>query len=209
LEMLFDRAFTVEVENRFQSCEEFLTRLEMALNPPSSVEDPAEVAAEVGRILRQHDRMTLLMEYAHYAQKLIQKLVQHASALAQRVKPPFGLSIGGLLVTNTLPQGIDGLGNVGFSLNVSVHAHHGRLRLILFTVGAEGNQCILLRGTITQQGMGGRPAQPDPNWEKLLWFNPDQLPTDEQLVAIVNQSASKAMRELGDDILSGGLGRPA
>jgi serine/threonine protein kinase len=209
LDMLFDRAFAVEVEYRFQSCEDFLERLEMTLKPPTPDEDPAVVAADRAKLLRQHDRRTLLAEYGQYAQHVLQKLQQQASTLAQRIKPPFTLHIAGLSVNeNTYPQGVDRIGSSGFSLNVGVQSHQDRLRSILFVAGAEGNQCLLLRGMVSQSGSVRRAAQPDPHWEKLLWFNPEQLPKDEQLSIALNQSVTKAIRELSNDILSSGASSP-
>lgn len=205
LEMLFDRGFAVEVENRFQSCEEFLGRLETSLKSPTIDEDPVVVSAELAKLLRQHDRRTLLAEYTEYALQVLQRIQQQALALAQSFRPPFVItpSPGLLAVENTFPQGIDRI-TPGFSLTVGVQSHSDRLRSILFALGAEGNQCVLLRGRIVyiQDGRGGMVVQHDPHWERLLWFNPDQPPREEELLSILNQSVTRTVRDLGNDILS-------
>jgi serine/threonine protein kinase len=210
LELLFDRAFAVEVENRFQSCEEFLTRLDMVLNPQRFNEDPAIMADEMARLLRQHDRATVIAEYAQYAPDVPSKLQHQAASLSQGIKPPFSLTVArSMPVTNiTLPKDIERLSTICIYLTVGVQAHHGRFRTILFVIGEEKRQCVLLKKMINQQ----EPAtmvNTDPHWEKVLWFTPDQLPKDEPLLAIASQSVTSAIRELTNDILSSGTGARA
>lgn len=209
LETFFDRAFEVEVENRFQSCEEVFSRLNTVMLPPSPDEDPAVVSAELAKLLRQ-DRKTLLAEYAQLVQPLLQKLQQLFHELAQRIAPPFQLSLGGIhpAMLKSYPQGIDlleGNGQTnGLSLNMTVRPHN-LTRSLIISLGSKGNQCILLRGTITIDRTGTRRQHPtqamSAQWEELIWFDPNEIPKEEKLKAILNQSVNQIMRDLKDEIL--------
>lgn len=205
LELFFDRAFAVEVENRFQSCEEVMTRLETVLKPPSLDEDPAVVSAKLAKRLRQ-DRKTLLAEYSQLVQPLLPKMQQLFHRIAQGIAPPFQPTLAGILpmMLNSFPNGIDPLGMNGISVNLAVRSHN-LSRSISLVVGSKGNQCILLRGTSLEARTGKRvnhPAQKmSVQWDELIWFDPSQLPRDEQLQAILNQSVIQMMRDLTDEIL--------
>jgi hypothetical protein len=95
IEGLFGRGFAVEVENRFQSCEECLGRLVVALKPATPDEDPANVSAALTKLLRLHDRTTLLHEYGQVAQKVLQRMIPQAHKAFQGIAAPFTSSIAG------------------------------------------------------------------------------------------------------------------
>ena len=205
LELFFDRAFAVEVENRYQSCEEVTRRLETVLRPPTADENPAVVSVELAKLLRK-DRKTLLAEYSQLVQPLLPKMQQYFLRIAQGIAPPFQPTLSGLSprMLNSFPNGIDQLGMNGISLNMALRPHK-LSRSIVFLVGSKGDQCVLLRGTILEDRTGERAKRRaqkmSVQWDELIWFDPRHLPGEEQIQAVFNQSVNKMMRDLTDEVL--------
>jgi serine/threonine protein kinase len=206
VERLLDRAFAVEVENRFQSGEEFLGRLETALKPQAPDEDPAVVSAELAKLVRLHDRPVLLAEYRQIAQRVFQSLLQQLSEAAQQVVPPFSATISGGLPAqeNTFPKGIEPLSAGEYIMTVGI-APHSRYRLIAFAAGAKGNECLIVRKFGSQAEVKGSSGFMGPatfsQWEPVLWFQPDRVPDQDSLRSLVRASLNTALRAVAEDIL--------
>jgi serine/threonine protein kinase len=227
VERLLDRAFTVEVENRFQSCEEFLLRLEAALSPTAVHEDPAIIAADLAKLMRQHDRPTLLAEYGQIAQQVLEKLQQEFTKVGQPIKAPFLASIAVVIPNHdkAVLEGIDPLSGGSFSFTVGLQPHN-RSRTVAFMAGAKGSECVILRWVVYKAAAGGSAAVPTPagppyqvtykgeamgggtapqpviaRWEPVLFFQPEFPPSEEALRSLARESASNAIRDLGREVL--------
>jgi serine/threonine protein kinase len=198
IEAVLDRAFSVELEHRFQSCEELAGRLSTAVLPPPADEDPAAVAAEIGRVLRQGDRKTLLTVYSGYAQNLVQQMHSVVQELPG-VLGPFEVALGFVdLGDDSLPPGFDKLGHT-LTVHVTLRSHD-LSRMIVLAICARGSQFVMLRHMAEQPGtlMDIRPGTV---WDELFWFEPDVKATPELFRPFVNESLNRAMRELRDEVM--------
>ncbi len=206
VEGLLDRAFAVEVENRFQSCDEFVGRLDAALKPPAPDEDPAIVSAELVKLLRVQDRKTLLAEYGQIAQKVMQKIQQQGSLLASQMARPFTVTMGlGVPQGQALPDGIDLLGREGLTFNVGL-PHHDRSWSVGFAGGAKGQECAILRCTSSQTGSAAGVFNMNTKaavnrWEPVIWFLPENVPDDDKIRSVLRESVNIALRALAREVM--------
>jgi serine/threonine-protein kinase len=199
IEAVLDRAFSVELENRFQTCEELVDRLSAALLPPVTDEDPLAVAAEVGKVLRQGDRKTLLAEYSKHVQSLFHQFHSILNGIIAGLRP-FNVGIGfSDFGDNVLPSGFDKLWHA-IVINVTLNPHD-LSRAIVLAIAARGSQCVLFRHINTKQSGHGPDIRAGDKWYELYWFQPEAMTTAELFRPFINQSLNQAMRSLRDDVM--------
>lgn len=170
VEALLDRGFAVELENRFQSCDEFVERLRAALVPPTQEEEPSALAARLGVELRANNRKTRLAGYLRMAAEIREIMTRAANQSGSNLAP-FSLSPGvRQFQKEEWPPNVDQLFD-GLTLTVNVE-HHQQTRAVFLPVGLRGEQFVLLRafGVHQRQGLHQRrqgrlaPLQ----WEELM-----------------------------------------
>jgi serine/threonine protein kinase len=197
-EALLDRAFSVELENRFQTCEELDGRVRAVLQPPAKEESPAEVATAMGKILRQADRKILLAEFATRAKDLVGGITQIVQSVGDI--RPFELNLGNVdLGENVLPEGFDKL-SYGLTISVNLGSHRIS-RVIVLQIAAKGSQCVLLRHSATPAYLTGAELIRGIRWEELYWFDPTRTGVAEPFRPFINQSLGQAMRDIKDQVI--------
>ncbi len=221
LEAVLDRGLAVNIDDRFQTIDELLGRLKgAAAMKDKTIENPLAVAREVRASLRQRDRKTQLADFAAIAAPLFQLMTQHAHQVGRQLSEE-GFLFGISGIPATTPEGIEAVqGQLAFSLGLQ--AHQGIGRTVLLTMGAKGNQMVLLRriGRNTQELTDSAPitalmgrgysmakarqiAEKTNPWHELSWFEPNYAPSEEDLKTHVDSSFSIAIRDLEAEILGG------
>jgi len=221
LEAVLDRGLAVNIDDRFQTIDELISRLKgTAVMRDQVIDNPIAVAREVRAALRQKDRKTQLAEFTAISAPLFQLMTNYAHEIGRQVgQQGFLFGISG--VPASRPEGIEAVeGQLAFSIGLK--AHQGIGRIVLLTMGARGNQMVLLRrigrdandltGTARITASMGRgfpmakakqideKANP---WHELSWFEPNCLPSEEDLKRHIDSSFSIAMRDLEAEILGG------
>ncbi len=197
LEVLLDQAFAVPVQDRFQTCDELVSRLSSALTPTERAgEDPLAVIAAAERHLQQHDRKTQLVQATSYLQPVWTGMLQYVTQKFSRTTV-FHIGVGQLVpMQTTLPEGFDPVAN-GLSLSVQLPAHE-LARIILFGFGSKGAQCVLLRNIVVQQAQGS--AYGSGPWEQLFWFSAEPNMAMDKFHRAIDQSVILAVRQLQQEV---------
>jgi serine/threonine protein kinase len=199
VEAVLDRVFAVEVENRFQNCDELTGRLKNALLLSIPVQDPAEVAAEVTAFLRQKDRRLLVADCKRMAAQLINGIQQQISTKVHALNP-FEVGMDWIdLGSDVLPEDLDKLDR-GLFVTLKLSSH-GVARRAVIQFAAKGSECVLLRHVGSPGMKGGAEVVKGLSWEELLWFSPDSKPNADYFRDAVNGTLNDLLRKLQDQIL--------
>jgi serine/threonine protein kinase len=203
IEQILDRGFAHEIENRFRTVNEFVLRLKgiMAMSTESAV-DLGAIIDQVDTQFRQVDRPTQLQEFARHNQAIAGAIAQHLERRwqAHNQRGPYGLGILiGRQVNLQLPTGIDPL-PVDWFISVSLKPH-GHARVIHYTVGADGPECVLFQSTRTQLS-GRQPSNPTP-CQEILRYNPASPPSPQVLEPLIEKAVAETMRQLANDARPG------
>lgn len=207
IEVLLDRGFTLDIEQRFQTCDEVMFRLSDILDTPKHrSESPKLLATILGQQLQERDRTTQLEIQRRAAEQVLNILHQTAVVPNSQNIEPFDLvSSGNIpLKAEELPDGLD-LVNAGRLVTVSLK-HQRQSRVIRIAFGAAGNQAAMLMQT---SSVGSKPLYPKANWEKVIWFSPQALPTEADLIEIFNRYLTTAMQSIYDSVIAAGTNRSA
>lgn len=202
VELFLDRGLAYEVENRFQSWEEFFSRLEGALSADSRlVEDPLQVAAEVTQELRRADRVTRIQHYQTYCGELFADIQRYAESLRDNLGRSFEINVGGMNYpeTKSFPEDMDHVTDLRvLTLTLRPHRVHWR---VYYMVGGRGTQCVLLRFfKLYTHGAEATPLH-ETEWEELCWFNPDDRPPFAKFQPAIQNDLSQGLRALTKQLL--------
>jgi serine/threonine protein kinase len=202
IEVLLDRGFTLDIERRFQICGELTSRLSDILNAPKNkAQSPQAVAALLGQQLQERDRTTQLDTHRQASEQVLKVIHDKGvSAIAQKIAPFDVVNSGNAPITaDQLPDGLD-LVKTGRIVTVSLK-HQQQSRVIRIGFGAAGNQTVML----LQTSSGGPKAlYSKTDWDKAIWFSPQTMPSEEELVEIFNRYLTAAMQSLYDSVIPGG-----
>jgi hypothetical protein len=202
VEAFLDKGFATDVEDRFQSAEKAVERLQRltAVSEPRSF-DLQQLSKEQGERVRRHRREVRLAEYSARLQPLPHQLLASMNTLGQRLSPPFSLTIG---AGNPFP-GEDTQGSMllpslaGITVLVMVSGFP-LARGAIFAFRVEGEQVVFMqrfawheRGRWNAEGA----------WEKVLWFDPNQPPSPDGFTRWMEGALAKVIREIADRACSG------
>jgi serine/threonine protein kinase len=210
IEYLLDCGFAPDIENRFQTIKELKDRLSLILNPPEAKKkDPVQVAAEVGARLRRSDRALQLQEYQASAQKVFSSIQMHVNTIAARLEP-FMLSYAGMSGNAIKPIGIDPVLDNPTALIVGMRGRQYS-RIIKFFIGAKGDRCVLFSLTeiiLANNGFLVSPNQKNQgnlgmlqrqDWNQIAWFDPMNLPSQDEIADWVNELVSMAIEQFEEE----------
>jgi hypothetical protein len=204
VDLFFDRAFAADINSRFQTPEELLSRLAaLAGQPAATFRSPVQVAYARAAGLRARHRRTQLAEYGNLFQKTLGPAVSSWLAQAAQSIPrpylfgqmsPYDISQG-------LPPGMETMwfeGNTQSVLLAATVSYYGRPRTWLFAArtAVRGDEGVLL-GLITRTTTTPDFSRP---WEELMVFNPAELPPAEDFIRRFDEGLSRAIDELSDDV---------
>lgn len=225
LEIFFDRGFNPNIEDRFQTINEFLERLNLITNQnsQSEIEDPIEVAERESIRLRQYDRKSQLEDFLIVALDIIMEIPKIAGHYAGKLKRfeiitfynlPSGGMFGGpvtRVITQDLaiPSGIDEVPQARIFARISPKSHNHLSRLIQYSIGSKGMQCVILRARYIQtntdsqnsvQGTLSTIMKPVENLKELLWYEGETKPDLTLLKNDFESWLGESMRELVDEL---------
>jgi serine/threonine protein kinase len=202
LEVLFNRGFAPNVDNRFQSVAEFRDRISLMTADASRTppEDPIAVAERASAVLRQRDRKTQLQEFLPHANTIQQTLNKFANGFANKLGR-FLLSAGGEGTLGTqLPANLDRVSPHQFKIQINP-AHHNHLRIAVYTVASRGEQCVVLRQRFFRDGSNSN-IEPVDGYQELLWYDATQVPDLTPITTDIQHWINGAIQELTDVVVT-------
>ena len=202
LDVLFNRGFAPNVDNRFQTVAEFRDRISLltASGASTQPEDPVAVAERASEVLRQQDRTTQIQEFRQPALELLHSLQQFVAGFASKL----GLFM--LRVDNernlgqNLPAGLDRVSPHQLKLQLNP-VHHNQLRVAVYAIGSRGEQCVVLRQTFGWEG-GETPIAPMGEYEELLWYDATVQPDLGPIQLDIQSWLNAAIQELTDMVVA-------
>jgi hypothetical protein len=201
LEVFLDRGFEFRAEDRFQTCGELVDRLaKLAIVLQASTEDPNQVAARLAAELVVKDRNTQI----HLIREKTQGLRGHFQTFSTKLKIlPFQLLLGGAVTSPQLPSDYDPILMLSV-MSVQVQSNPGMTIGLSFAVGAKGQECSLFRFIQLANFPNQNPTvMPHCGvWEALTTFNPNKLPSETELMPLLQDSINIAMTALQKQILA-------
>jgi serine/threonine protein kinase len=208
LELLFDKAFSQEVEYRFQNVTDFVERLKgLLLSDDKKLKrDPIEVAKATAQMLRIKDPISRAAGFARSSTQVFDIV----KTRLERLGSPEGFSIGFGSASNQLPlpnQRVQ-VSQRPFFVTVTPTGHHNKSRHLYFSVGLDGNQCVILRS----DSLPGSPYEHSESqrrleamyygWKACLWYDGKELnqaATDE-LAEEVDRAVSELIETVAGDV---------
>jgi serine/threonine-protein kinase len=186
---LLDTGFAVDVDMRFQTIKELDDRLSLVLTASGTMtKDPLQLDAELGVLMRKRNRRFRLNEFVPAAQAIQQHMMAYVQTLSQT--KTFLVNLGGVTYNIPLPAGIDPVYEIPVAIQVGIRNFSVR-RQIKLTVGAKGDNCVLLCA-VGEADSQGRFVLPK-SWEELGWFNPEDSPNVERVLDWIKRKVASAM----------------
>lgn len=202
LEVLFNRGFAPNVDNRFQTIEEFQDRITLMTADTSGAlpEDPIAVAERASAVLRQRDRKTQLQEFLPHANEIHQALQKFAKGFANKLGR-FMLSTGNEQnLGRQLPDNLDRVSPQQFKVQINP-AHHNHLRIAVYTVASHGEQCVILRQRFSRDASNNQIEAVD-EYQELLWYDATVVPDLAPVTTDIQTCINAAIQELTDVVIT-------
>ena len=168
LETFLSCGFAIDIENRFQTIDEFIKRLKLVVtqqHDDAIIEDPIEVAKRESIRYRQYDRKTQLEDFSINGKKIINGIAEFISTYVGKIGR-FDIDnnildltmlngnrmmggFGGLgtrgrdEIKNDLPSGIDPIPQCGILVR-TYPQNSSNYRALYILVGSKGEQCVIM-----------------------------------------------------------------
>ncbi len=205
VELFFNRAFDLDISNRFQTPEELQSRL-LALNQCSiiSFRNPIEVAQAQSTILRKSHRKTQLAEYgSRFQAKNINEIQKWFNNIfMQQIPKPFiAQGIGISISSVPFPSGFELMYFPGsqpailFTISLSYEGHP-RSCLIAAVACLRGNEGVILG---THSLVSSNRQLNDP-WVEYTAFDPESPPPIGELLPCIGEILSSSIVRLSTDV---------
>ena len=149
IELLLDRGMAVEMQNRFQTCDELIQRI-IAIRDGKrgASQDPVAVAAKSIDFLRKHDLQTQQETFGGFANHLLQQI----SSYVDNTRQAFGDNFQLVFSNETHDDFPADLPLIAGPRKVIVKLMPHRLNFsIHYAIACRGNQCLFMRKTRTSR----------------------------------------------------------
>lgn len=167
LEMFFNRGFTPQVDLRFQTLDEFLSHLGLAITGNTGdPEDPIEFAARASDRLRSSNSKTIAQGFQAPCQAIISSVQAYAQKNINKLGE-FAIAFGGSLADARLPSTCTPIPHVEMGFQLTARGHDVA-RHALYRFGAEGNQCAVFRLNTGRDGQGKPVTKSE--WQRVCLF---------------------------------------
>lgn len=209
LEAFFDRGFATRIEDRFQTVEELLSRLDGVCNPAArkAAEEPTEAAKRLAQRLSEGDRKTQIANFSKAVEPLLNEIVKCFSSYHGKLQG-YVLSFGqDANPSQKAPSDTEALSGAKCSFTVQA-PHHPVARGASYEVRARGRECALFRVDIIKRSRN-RVPELEGDWVPLLWFDPLRPFAPDDLKSVlddIKESINRAMESVASEILSQGPG---
>jgi len=201
VELLLDRGFSIDLDNRYQTCQEFIDRVKQVIQlSAAETIDLAALASEMAQSLQKQDRKTQLVSYQPAAEKVRTRLAKEMKTIKAKLQSAFQVSSSSTSIpTNSIPAGCDLLTD-SFVVTLTP-LHHKVSRSIIFAFAAKGSQCVVLH--FTSQALPNT-LRAGTTWQEVVWFDPLDTASVDELIPFLEMRIADAMRELYDEVIAGG-----
>ena len=197
LEVLFNRGFQYQVEDRFQSCVELMDRLEqLSRQTTIIIENPIDVAGRLSVELEKRNRKTQLIILQDKVIPLLNTMYTYLEQFQNRLGQ-FKLVRAGYNVRAQMPADMDVVSTPNTAYMLSIQGHDEN-RTLWLGVGAKGQECHVLY-TVGSMNRGTGMADAG-QWVSLLPFDPENPPTSEDLGRLLNGILNRMMQELVEHV---------
>jgi hypothetical protein len=207
LNLLMDIGFSPAADDRFQSFDELLLRLDGALSGKTDIAPVgiAEVARLSAQKIRRSNRPTQLREMKPIGEVAVATIKKHVGTLSSVIAQDgmFTISYGGNTAgkagfrSTELPDGFDTVEEVGIGCQLRVPGHH-TFRECMFRVASKGMQCVVMRrwGVSDNQ----QKVKSMGEWEPVTWFSTQDSIDHAALTGALEQWADHSMRGLASEM---------
>lgn len=202
LNLLLDRGLSYEIDSRFQTVDELVTRLRevVQLDFVAPGEDLDVVIARETAALRRTDRRTQLAECWANAQTLNQSLIQCLNEIGNKLmnQKTFTISWNGL-VRGDNKKSENGEIIAIFAIGVAVPIHNRQIQTI-YTIASKGTECAVYRKIVEIIPGGENGVESPVLVMRYLW---DTVPGAATIIADIKQAVAKVIATLSARIQSG------
>lgn len=200
MELFFDVGLSHDIDGRFQSIEDLLSRLSLAQNGEAPAKkSPVDLDRELGAIIRKASRPVQLKEMSSIAQTASQG-IQRSIARYQNKLTTFEVKRMGIHpMKPVIPNGIDPLITDLQGLSVNVKAHDKLVGFALW-IGAKGDQCVLMRTEVLRGKVNTVYPINGHSLVEVLWFSSNEVVKQETADAWVDNLVSLLINEAYKDL---------
>jgi len=208
LEALFGRGFSVNIEYRFQSVEEFVSRLKEVMDPSARVpnQDLTVVAKRGAESLMARDRKTQLAAYKQNAEMVVDELGRLIAEIEDEIEP-FALRMGNAMSAHG--GNIEGYENMDANRIILISDHNNSNWVqVEYRVLVCGSQCAVWRCLFKGGGSGGAGnVTKIGEWECVMRFEGMEKPGTGAVMQDCEAIVADAVQILVGDILEAGEGK--
>jgi len=199
LDAFFYTGFAANLADRFQTLEDMSSRLRAILDSAavSPAEDPRVVAARCSERLRKTNRPVQLGEFKKAMDAVFNGMSQYVLSKLQRDVGLFVVAPIGLMPQSLkLPPDFEDIGSsCGFVVRTE---HHQMGDVLVYKVGATGNDAVLFRTVIPQTQLGpfggpNRSGQSSIEWQEAFRYPGVSPPVNELFIEDLKRSLSQLM----------------
>jgi serine/threonine protein kinase len=204
LDLFFNRGLNYEIDFRFQTIDELISRLKELLNPSTTQipEDMETVVAREVAALRKSDRRTQIAEYAANVQTLRQSYDLCCNDIARKLGNQNKFRFGWMGMTMANAQVFEGGEVIAFTIATLSVENHSVTFQIRHTFVAQGSECTVYRDILdgppnsSQQKIADQSAV-------VLRYKGETTPSAGFLVADFKAGVTKGITLISRKILSG------
>ncbi|MCZ6655358.1 MAG: phosphotransferase [Planctomycetota bacterium] len=203
MEAVFDRGFSVILEDRFQTVEELLRRMRSLQHPETETPraDPIASAAESSKRLLRLDRKTQIETFRSNCKTINEVIGREINQLGQGLATSgFRLAHGNMASEYERPSAGDEVLTILITVSFQ---HNSSMTGIAYVVTANRRECVLYRQLLKGMNSRGRGGQPAEDWTEVLHFEGLRQPNTAVVVADFKQALDEGIRLLEQDILKG------
>lgn len=203
IEAVFDRGFSVILEDRFQTVEELLGRMRSLQHTETQTPraDPIASATESSKRLLRLDRKTQIETFRSNCKVINEVIGREINQLAQGLAT-LGFSLAHGNMSNEYKRPSAGDEVLTILITVSFQ-HNSSMTGIAYVVAVNRRECVLYRQLLKGLNSRGRGGQPAEDWTEVLHFEGLRQPNTAVVVADFKQALDEGIRLLEQDILKG------
>ncbi len=199
LESFLDRGLAADPNDRFQSIDELVQRLDEVVRPLAQkpLMKPSEYAKELDREILQSDRASQLARFAEHANRVVNVITSEANKWGA-VITPFGFTRVSpndrLKPPLQVPSDLDPVSITPLRFDVS-HQAHPFVQGFVYRVFARGGECGLFRISLSGPGNNSQTGAivQVGEWENVFWWNGLSTPSDQVAADDFQASLNNAM----------------
>ena len=194
IELMLDRGLAVEMQNRFQSCDELTQRLTAIRNGKRGpARDPVAAVTKSVDFLRKHDPQTQKETFGMFANHILQQI----SAYVDNSRQKFGENFQLVFTSESHNDFPESLTLIAGPRVVIVKLTPHRLNFsIHYAIACKGNQCVFMRKTKTSRDGDQVSKTNRTNWAEVHWYDPIGATDTDTYMGIFMDDLSEAIEEL-------------